>query len=167
MKKTAVIILTALTLFACNKTLNDIEQDYYTIIHEIVPLQEEFINNSSKPLFNIKNALDNGTAFNINQAVNDIKKVQQETTQKITEKADKIKSELGKKYISTNVSYVDNISSFSINMLNDFKNEKDKTLDNFIKLLGQSVTASQQKISNIMQEEENILTELQNKVEKK
>ena len=50
MKKTAVIILTALTLFACNKTLSDIEQDYYTIIHEIVPLQEEFMDNSSKPL---------------------------------------------------------------------------------------------------------------------
>ena len=52
-------------------------------------------------------------------------------------------------------------------MLNDFKNEKNKSLDNFIKLLGQSVAATQEKISKIMQEEENILTELQNKVEKK
>ena len=145
MKKTAVIILTALTLFACNNTLSDIEQDYYTIIHEIVPLQEEFMDNSSKPLYDIKNALENGTAFNINQAVNNIEKVQQETKQKITEKADKIKSELGKKYIDINISYIDNISSFSIDMLNDFKNEKNKSLDNFIKLL----------------------TELQNKVEKK
>ncbi len=167
MKKTAVIILTALTLFACNKKLSDLEQDYYTIIHEIVPLQEKFIDNSSKPLYDIKNALENSTAFNINQAVNNIEKVQQETKQKITEKADKIKSELGKKYIDINISYIDNISSFSIDMLNNFKNEKNKSLDNFIKLLGQSVAATQEKISKIMQEEENILTELQNKVEKK
>lgn len=167
MKKTAIIALTALLLLACNKKLSDVEQDYYTIIHEIVPMQEAFIDNSSKPLYDIKNALENGTAFNINQAVNDIDKIQQETKKKITEKADKIKSELGKKYIDINIAYIDNISSFSINMLNDFKNEKNKSLDNFIKLLGQSVAATQEKISKIMQEEENILTELQNKVEKK
>ena len=49
----------------------------------------------------------------------------------------------------------------------EIQNEKNKSLDNFIKLLGQSVAATQEKISKIMQEEENILTELQNKVEKK
>lgn len=167
MKKTAIIILTALTLFACNKKLNDVEQDYYTIIHEIVPLQEEFINNSSKPLYDIKNALENGTAFNINQAVNDIDKIHQDTKQKITEKAGKIKSELGKNYINLNYDYISNISSFSKDMLNTFKNEKDKSLNNFINLLGQSVAASQEKISMIMQQEDNLLQEIQNKVEKK
>ena len=57
--------------------------------------------------------------------------------------------------------------TLSATIVNACSTQKDKSLNNFINLLGQSVAASQEKISIIMQQEDNLLQEIQNKVEKK
>ena len=71
MKKIMLLLLIILAA-ACSKKLNAIEQDYYIIIHEIVPLQNEFAKKSSEPLYRIKEAIENGKEYDIDKAISDI-----------------------------------------------------------------------------------------------
>lgn len=169
MKKISFLLLITVLLItaACSKKLSTIEQDYYTIIHEIVPLQEDFANKSSEPLYRIKNALEKEAEYDIDKAISDIEKVQTDTKNTITEKAKNIKSDIGKKYISIKIEYIDSVCSFSKNMLTNFKNMQDKSMKAFIEILANEVAVSGKKIDNLLKEEEKLLEELKNMVEKK
>lgn len=169
MKKISFLLLITVLLItaACSKKLNTIEQDYYTIIHEIVPLQEDFANKSSEPVYKLKDALEQGTEFNIDKAISDIEKVQTNTKNTITEKAKNIKSDIGKKYISIKIEYIDSVCNFSKNMLTNFKNLQDKSMKAFVEILANDVAVSGEKIDNLLKEEEKLLEEIKNMVEKK
>ncbi len=173
MKKTLFIFLSLLLILvfllatACSKTLNTVEQDYYTIIHNIIPLQEEFANKSSEPVYKLKDSLEKGYKFDIDKAISDIEKVQTDTKNTITEKAKNIKSDIGKKYISIKMKYIDSVCNFSKNMLNNFKNLQDKSMKSFVEILANDVAVSGEKIDNLLQEEEKLLEEIKNMVEKK
>lgn len=169
MKKISFLLLITVLLItaACSKKLNTIEQDYYIIIHEIVPLQEDFANKSSEPLYRIKNALEKEAEYDIDKAISDIEKVKTDTKNTITEKAKNIKSDIGKKYISIKIEYIDSVCSFSKNMLTNFKNMQDKSMKAFIEILANEVAVSGEKIDNLLKEEEKLLEELKNMVEKK
>lgn len=166
MKKILILLLILLTA-ACSKKLNTIEQDYYIIIHDIVPLHTEFANKSSEPVYKLKDALEQGTSFDIDKTIGDIEKVQNETKKTIIEKSKQIKSDIGKKYINTKIEYVDSICNVSKDMLNNFKNIQDKSMKSFIEVLANDVVASGEKIDSILKEEERLLEEIKNMVEKK
>lgn len=166
MRKILMLALILLITAACSKKLNTIEQDYYTIIHDIVPLQEDFAKKSSEPLYKLKDALENGIVFDVDKTIIDIEKVQTDAKNTITEKAKNIKSDIGKKYIAVKIEYIDSVCSFSKNMLNNFKNMQDKSMKTFVEILADNVAVSGEKINNLLKEEEKLLREIQNMVEK-
>lgn len=166
MKKTLLLILILLVTAACSKKLNTIEQDYYTIIHDIVPLQEDFASKSSEPVYKLKDALEQGTVFDVDKTISDIEKVQTDIKNTITEKAKNIKSDIGKKYIAVKIEYIDSVCSFSKDMLNNFKNLQDKSMKTFVEILANNVAVSGNKIDYLLREEEKLLEEIQNMVKK-
>ncbi len=93
--------------------------------------------------------------------------MQTDTKNTITEKAKNIKSDIGKKYISIKMEYIDSVCNFSKNMLNNFKNLQDKSMKSFVEILANDVAVSGEKIDNLLQEEEKLLEEIKNMVEKK
>lgn len=166
MKKTLLLLL-ILILAACSKKLNTLEQDYYTIIHDIVPLQEDFANKSSEPVYKLRDALEQGTVFDVDKAISDIEKVQTDTKNIITEKAKNIKSDIGKQYITVKMEYIDSVCNFSKDMLTNFKHLQDKSMKAFVEILASNVAVSGEKIDNLLKEEERLLEEIKNMVEKK
>lgn len=167
MKKTLLLLLVLILAAACSKKLNTLEQDYYTIIHDIVPLQEDFANKSSEPVYKLRDALEQGTVFDVDKAISDIEKVQTDTKNIITEKAKNIKSDIGKQYITVKMEYIDSVCNFSKDMLTNFKHLQDKSMKAFVEILANSVVASGEKIDNLLKEEERLLEEIKNMVEKK
>lgn len=167
MKKTLLLLLVLILAAACSKKLNTIEQDYYTIIHELVPLQEDFANKSSEPVYKLRDALEQGTVFDVDKAISDIEKVQTDTKNIITEKAKNIKSDIGKQYITVKMEYIDSVCNFSKDMLTNFKHLQDKSMKAFVEILASNVAVSGEKIDNLLKEEERLLEEIKNMVEKK
>ena len=167
MKKVLFLFLILLLAAACSKKLNTIEQDYYIIIHDIVPLQEHFANKSSEPVYKLKDALEQGAEFDVDKAINDIEKVQADTKNTVTEKTKNIKSDIGKKYISIKMEYIDSVCNFSKGMLTNFKNLQDKSMKTFIEILANDVAVSGEKIDNLLKEEARVLDEIKNMIEKK
>ena len=167
MKKTLLLLLILILAAACSKKLNTLEQDYYTIIHDIVPLQEDFTNKSSEPVYKLRDALEQGTVFDIDKAISDIEKVQTDTKNIITEKAKNIKSDIGKQYITVKMEYIDSVCNFSKDMLTNFKHLQDKSMKAFVEILASNVAVSGEKIDNLLKEEERLLEEIKNMVEKK
>lgn len=167
MKKTLLLLLVLILAAACNKKLNTLEQDYYTIIHDIVPLQEDFANKSSEPVYKLRDALEQGTVFDVDKAISDIEKVQTDTKNIITEKAKNIKSDIGKQYITVKMEYIDSVCNFSKDMLTNFKHLQDKSMKAFVEILASNVAVSGEKIDNLLKEEERLLEEIKNMVEKK
>lgn len=166
MKKILLLLLITLLTAACSKKLNTIEQDYYTIIHDIIPLQEDFANKSSEPVYKLRDALEQGTVFDVDKAISDIEKVQNETKKNITDKSKKIKSDIGRKYIDVKIEYIDTVCNLSKDMLNNFKKLQDKSMKAFVEILANSVAASGEKIDSLLKEEEKLLEEIKNMVEK-
>lgn len=167
MKKTLLLLLVLILAAACSKKLNTLEQDYYTIIHDIVPLQEDFANKSSEPVYKLRDALEQGTVFDVDKAISDIEKVQTDTKNIITEKAKNIKSDIGKQYITVKMEYIDSVCNFSKDMLTNFKHLQDKSTKAFVEILASNVAVSGEKIDNLLKEEERLLEEIKNMVEKK
>lgn len=167
MKKTLLLLLVLILAAACSKKLNTLEQDYYTIIHDIVPLQEDFANKSSEPVYKLRDALEQGTVFDVDKAISDIEKVQTDTKNIITEKAKNIKSDIGKQYITVKMEYIDSVCNFSKDMLTNFKHLQDKSMKAFVEILASNVAVSGEKIDNLLKEEERLLVEIKNMVEKK
>lgn len=167
MKKTLLLLLVLILAAACSKKLNTLEQDYYTIIHDIVPLQEDFANKSSEPVYKLRDALEQGTVFDVDKAISDIEKVQTDTKNIITEKAKTIKSDIGKQYITVKMEYIDRVCNFSKDMLTNFKHLQDKSMKAFVEILASNVAVSGEKIDNLLKEEERLLEEIKNMVEKK
>ena len=167
MKKTLLLLLVLILAAACNKKLNTLEQDYYTIIHDIVPLQEDFANKSSEPVYKLRDALEQGAVFDVDKAISDIEKVQTDTKNIITEKAKNIKSDIGKQYITVKMEYIDSVCNFSKDMLTNFKHLQDKSMKAFVEILASNVAVSGEKIDNLLKEEERLLEEIKNMVEKK
>ena len=167
MKKTLLLLLVLILAAACRKKLNTLEQDYYTIIHDIVPLQEDFANKSSEPVYKLRDALEQGTVFDVDKAISDIEKVQTDTKNIITEKAKNIKSDIGKQYITVKMEYIDSVCNFSKDMLTNFKHLQDKSTKAFVEILASNVAVSGEKIDNLLKEEERLLEEIKNMVEKK
>lgn len=167
MKKTLLLLLVLILAAACSKKLNTLEQDYYTIIHDIVPLQEDFANKSSEPVYKLRDALEQGTVFDMDKAISDIEKVQTDTKNIITEKAKNIKSDIGKQYITVKMEYIDSVCNFSKDMLTNFKHLQDKSMKAFVEILASNVAVSGEKIDNLLKEEERLLEEIKNMVEKK
>lgn len=167
MKKTLLLLLVLILAVACSKKLNTLEQDYYTIIHDIVPLQEDFANKSSEPVYKLRDALEQGTVFDVDKAISDIEKVQTDTKNIITEKAKNIKSDIGKQYITVKMEYTDSVCNFSKDMLTNFKHLQDKSMKAFVEILASNVAVSGEKIDNLLKEEERLLEEIKNMVEKK
>ena len=167
MKKTLLLLLILILAAACSKKLNTLEQDYYTIIHDIVPLQEDFTNKSSEPVYKLRDALEQGTVFDVDKAISDIEKVQTDTKNIITEKAKNIKSDIGKQYITVKMEYIDSVCNFSKDMLTNFKHLQDKSMKAFVEILASNVAVSGEKIDNLLKEEERLLEEIKNMVEKK
>ena len=167
MKKTLLLFLVLILAAACSKKLNTLEQDYYTIIHDIVPLQEDFANKSSEPVYKLRDALEQGTVFDVDKAISDIEKVQTDTKNIITEKAKNIKSDIGKQYITVKMEYIDSVCNFSKDMLTNFKHLQDKSMKAFVEILASNVAVSGEKIDNLLKEEERLLEEIKNMVEKK
>lgn len=167
MKKTLLLLLVLILAVACSKKLNTLEQDYYTIIHDIVPLQEDFANKSSEPVYKLRDALEQGTVFDVDKAISDIEKVQTDTKNIITEKAKNIKSDIGKQYITVKMEYIDSVCNFSKDMLTNFKHLQDKSMKAFVEILASNVAVSGEKIDNLLKEEERLLEEIKNMVEKK
>lgn len=167
MKKTLLLLLILILAAACSKKLNTLEQDYYTIIHDIVPLQEDFANKSSEPVYKLRDALEQGTVFDVDKAISDIEKVQTDTKNIITEKAKNIKSDIGKQYITVKMEYIDSVCNFSKDMLTNFKHLQDKSMKAFVEILASNVAVSGEKIDNLLKEEERLLEEIKNMVEKK
>lgn len=167
MKKTLLLLLILILAAACSKKLNTLEQDYYTIIHDIVPLQEDFANKSSEPVYKLRDALEQGTVFDVDKAISDIEKVQTDTKNIITEKAKNIKSDIGKQYITAKMEYIDSVCNFSKDMLTNFKHLQDKSMKAFVEILASNVAVSGEKIDNLLKEEERLLEEIKNMVEKK
>lgn len=167
MKKTLLLLLVLILAAACSKKLNTLEQDYYTIIHDIVPLQEDFANKSSEPVYKLRDALEQGTVFDVDKAISDIEKVQTDTKNIITEKAKTIKSDIGKQYITVKMEYIDSVCNFSKDMLTNFKHLQDKSMKAFVEILASNVAVSGEKIDNLLKEEERLLEEIKNMVEKK
>ncbi len=167
MKKTLLLLLVLILAAACSKKLNTLEQDYYTIIHDIVPLQEDFANKSSEPVYKLRDALEQGTVFDVDKAISDIEKVQTDTKNIITEKAKNIKSDIGKQYITVKMEYIDSVCNFSKDMLTNFKHLQDKSMKAFVEILASNVAVSGEKIDNLLKEEERLLEEIKNMVEKK
>ena len=167
MKKTLLLLLILILAAACSKKLNTLEQDYYTIIHDIVPLQEDFANKSSEPVYKLRDALEQGTVFDVDKAISDIEKVQTDTKNIITEKAKNIKSDIGKQYITVKMEYIDSVCNFSKDMLTNFQHLQDKSMKAFVEILANSVVASGEKIDSLLKEEEKLLEEIKNMVEKK
>lgn len=167
MKKTLLLLLVLILAAACSKKLNTLEQDYYTIIHDIVPLQEDFANKSSEPVYKLRDALEQGTVFDMDKAISDIEKVQRDTKNIITEKAKNIKSDIGKQYITVKMEYIDSVCNFSKDMLTNFKHLQDKSMKAFVEILASNVAVSGEKIDNLLKEEERLLEEIKNMVEKK
>lgn len=166
MKKTLLLLLVLILAAACSKKLNTLEQDYYTIIHDIVPLQEDFANKSSEPVYKLRDALEQGTVFDVDKAISDIEKVQTDTKNIITEKAKNIKSDIGKQYITVKMEYIDSVCNFSKDMLTNFKHLQDKSMKAFVEILASNVAVSGEKIDNLLKEEEKLLEEIKNMVEK-
>lgn len=166
MKKTLLLLLILILAAACSKKLNTLEQDYYTIIHDIVPLQEDFANKSSEPVYKLRDALEQGTVFDVDKAISDIEKVQTDTKNIITEKAKNIKSDIGKQYITVKMEYIDSVCNFSKDMLTNFQHLQDKSMKAFVEILANSVVASGEKIDSLLKEEEKLLEEIKNMVEK-
>ncbi len=167
MKKTLLLLLVLILAAACSKKLNTLEQDYYTIIHDIVPLQEDFANKSSEPVYKLRDALEQGTVFDVDKTISDIEKVQTDTKNIITEKAKNIKSDIGKQYITVKIEYIDSVCNFSKDMLTNFKHLQDKSMKAFVEILASNVAVSGEKIDNLLKEEERLLEEIKNMVEKK
>lgn len=167
MKKTLLLLLILILAAACSKKLNTLEQDYYTIIHDIVPLQEDFANKSSEPVYKLRDALEQETVFDVDKAISDIEKVQTDTKNIITEKAKNIKSDIGKQYITVKMEYIDSVCNFSKDMLTNFKHLQDKSMKAFVEILASNVAVSGEKIDNLLKEEERLLEEIKNMVEKK
>lgn len=167
MKKTLLLLLILILAAACSKKLNTLEQDYYTIIHDIVPLQEDFANKSSEPVYKLRDALEQGTVFDVDRTISDIEKVQTDTKNIITEKAKNIKSDIGKQYITVKMEYIDSVCNFSKDMLTNFKHLQDKSMKAFVEILASNVAVSGEKIDNLLKEEERLLEEIKNMVEKK
>lgn len=167
MKKTLLLLLILILAAACSKKLNTLEQDYYTIIHDIVPLQEDFANKSSEPVYKLRDALEQGTVFDVDKTISDIEKVQTDTKNIITEKAKNIKSDIGKQYITVKMEYIDSVCNFSKDMLTNFKHLQDKSMKAFVEILTSNVAVSGEKIDNLLKEEERLLEEIKNMVEKK
>lgn len=167
MKKTLLLLLVLILAAACSKKLNTLEQDYYTIIHDIVPLQEDFANKSSEPVYKLRDALEQGTVFDVDKTISDIEKVQTDTKNIITEKAKNIKSDIGKQYITVKMEYIDSVCNFSKDMLTNFKHLQDKSMKAFVEILASNVAVSGEKIDNLLKEEERLLEEIKNMVEKK
>lgn len=167
MKKTLLLLLVLILAAACSKKLNTLEQDYYTIIHDIVPLQEDFANKSSEPVYKLRDALEQGTVFDVDKAISDIEKVQTDTKNIITEKAKNIKSDIGKQYITVKMEYIDSVCNFSKDMLTNFKHLQDKSMKAFVEILASNVAVSGEKIDSLLKEEERLLEEIKNMVEKK
>lgn len=167
MKKTLLLLLVLILAAACSKKLNTLEQDYYTIIHDIVPLQEDFANKSSEPVYKLRDALEQRTVFDVDKAISDIEKVQTDTKNIITEKAKNIKSDIGKQYITVKMEYIDSVCNFSKDMLTNFKHLQDKSMKAFVEILASNVAVSGEKIDNLLKEEERLLVEIKNMVEKK
>lgn len=167
MKKTLLLLLVLILAAACSKKLNTLEQDYYTIIHDIVPLQEDFANKSSEPVYKLRDALEQGTVFDVDKAISDIEKVQTDTKNIITEKAKNIKSDIGKQYITVKMEYIDSVCNFSKDMLTNFKHLQDKSMKAYVEILASNVAVSGEKIDNLLKEEERLLEEIKNMVEKK
>lgn len=167
MKKTLLLLLVLILAAACSKKLNTLEQDYYTIIHDIVPLQEDFANKSSEPVYKLRDALEQGIVFDMDKAISDIEKVQTDTKNIITEKAKNIKSDIGKQYITVKMEYIDSVCNFSKDMLTNFKHLQDKSMKAFVEILASNVAVSGEKIDNLLKEEERLLEEIKNMVEKK
>lgn len=167
MKKTLLLLLVLILAAACSKKLNTLEQDYYTIIHDIVPLQEDFANKSSEPVYKLRDALEQGTVFDVDKTISDIEKVQTDTKNIITEKAKNIKSDIGKQYITVKMEYIDSVCNFSKDMLTNFKHLQDKSMKAFVEILASNVAVSGEKIDNLLKEEKRLLEEIKNMVEKK
>lgn len=167
MKKTLLLLLILILAAACSKKLNTLEQDYYTIIHDIVPLQEDFTNKSSEPVYKLRDALEQGAVFDVDKAISDIEKVQTDTKNIITAKAKNIKSDIGKQYITVKMEYIDSVCNFSKDMLTNFKHLQDKSMKAFVEILASNVAVSGEKIDNLLKEEERLLEEIKNMVEKK
>lgn len=167
MKKTLLLFLVLILAAACSKKLNTLEQDYYTIIHDIVPLQEDFANKSSEPVYKLRDALEQGAVFDVDKAISDIEKVQTDTKNIITEKAKNIKSDIGKQYITVKMEYIDSVCNFSKDMLTNFKHLQNKSMKAFVEILASNVAVSGEKIDNLLKEEERLLEEIKNMVEKK
>ncbi len=166
MKKMLFLLFILLIAAACNKKLSSIEQDYYTIIHEIVPLQEEFAKKSSEPVYKIKEALEKGENIDIDKAIDDIKKAQEETINIIREKDKKMLTAKGSKYIEIKSEYINMVSFFSIEMLKEFKQSEEKTVQSFTEIIQKVVEKSGRQMNNILEIEEKILEEIKNMVEK-
>lgn len=166
MKKILLLLLITLLTAACSKKLNTIEQDYYTIIHDIIPLQEDFAQKSSEPAYKLRDALEQGEEFDIDKTISNIEKVQNETKKNITDKSKKIKSDIGRKYIDVKIEYIDTVCNLSKDMLNNFKKLQDKSMKSFVEILANSVAASGEKIDSLLKEEEKLLEEIKNMVEK-
>lgn len=154
-------------LTACNKQLNTLEQDYYIIIHDIIPLHKQFEDKSSEPLYQLKNNIEKGADLDIDKTISDIEKVQNDTIKLILEKSKNIKSDTAKKYINIKVEYIDNVCNFSKDMLIEFKNIQDKSMQSFINILQSHVIKSSDKINSLLKEEEKLIEEIKNMVEQK
>ena len=76
-------------------------------------------------------------------------------------------SDIGKQYITVKMEYIDSVCNFSKDMLTNFKHLQDKSMKAFVEILASNVAVSGEKIDNLLKEEERLLEEIKNMVEKK
>ena len=70
-------------------------------------------------------------------------------------------------YITVKMEYIDSVCNFSKDMLTNFKHLQDKSMKAFVEILASNVAVSGEKIDNLLKEEERLLEEIKNMVEKK
>ncbi len=167
MKKILLLILVVVLFTACKREAESIENEYFTIIHDIVPAFNEYIDKSDDALKQLRaDLLEKKKDFDINQAIKDIEKVKNDAVKKIEEKKNNFQNKLTKDYAEIKIQYINTVTEYSVNMLKNFEKEKNKTSEVFFEHIKKAVKSSEDNVTNIINEDKNLLQKISNIIEK-
>ncbi len=166
MKKITLLFMVLMLLTACNKEKKILENEYYTIIHDIIPIYKEYLEVSSKSVKDMYTNIVNDNTVNVDDTIKELNNIEQEYINKIESKGKDFKHELSKQYVQIKIKYIQTVSKNSIQALDIFKTKTEedmqKNINDIAKMLGESM----KEIENIIKEDERIMSEISKTVNK-
>lgn len=156
MKKIILAVLILSVSFGCSKNkMDNYEEDYYKIVHDIDKVYNDFAEKSSNMFLNIHNNLKDNVTVNLDKTLKDLEEEKQKAVDKLQKYAKELKTDMGKELCNVKIKTMEIITESSEKALKEYKN-KEQSILNFKNSIEENIKEYSNKIRELQQKESDL-----------